>query len=241
MPSRINATPRARFPDPSFPVPCYGPPMPNFAIEDTFEGLVAGIDEAGRGPLAGPVVAAAVIFDRPRVPRALKHGLDDSKTLPPAVRAELYDALHDAQAAGVARIGVGSASVTEIDSINILQATLLAMARALDAIGELPAIALVDGNRPPRLPCPVRTVIGGDGLSLSIAAASVVAKVTRDRQMAELARAHPGFGWERNAGYGTPEHHAALERFGPTPHHRRSFAPVARFFATTLDVVVAES
>lgn len=216
--------------------------MPNFAIEDRFEGLVVGIDEAGRGPLAGPVVAAAVVFDRPRVPRALTRGLDDSKALPPAVRAELYDALHDAQAMGLARIGVGAASVAEIDSINILQATLLAMARAVDALGEeCPAIALVDGNQPPRLRCPVRTVVGGDGLSLSIAAASVVAKVTRDRQMAELAREHPGFGWERNAGYGTPEHHAALERFGPTPHHRRSFAPVARFFALTPDVVVVES
>ncbi len=215
--------------------------MPNFAIENEFEGLVVGIDEAGRGPLAGPVVAAAVIFDRVRVPRALKRGLDDSKALQPAVRADLYDLLHDAQAEGLARIGVGSASVAEIDSINILQASLLAMARAVDALGECPAVALVDGNQPPRLPCPVRTVVGGDGLSLSIAAASVVAKVTRDRQMAELAREHPGFGWERNAGYGTPEHHAALERFGPTPHHRRSFAPVARFFVSTLDVVVAES
>jgi len=215
--------------------------MPNFAIENEFEGLVVGIDEAGRGPLAGPVVAAAVVFDRPRVPRALKRGLDDSKALLPAILAELYDALHDAQTAGLARIGVGSASVEEIDSINILQASLLAMARAVEVLGESPAIALVDGNQPPRLPCPVRTVVGGDGLSLSIAAASVVAKVTRDRQMAELARAHPGFGWERNAGYGTPEHHAALMRLGPTPHHRRSFAPVARFFTTTLDVVVVES
>ncbi|MCX7354097.1 MAG: ribonuclease HII [Alphaproteobacteria bacterium] len=215
--------------------------MPNFAIEDTFEGLVVGIDEAGRGPLAGPVVAAAVIFDRARVPRALRRTLDDSKALPPAVREVLFDQLHEIQDQGVARIGVGSASVAEIDSINILQATLLAMARAVEALGETPAIALVDGNRPPRLSCPVHTVVGGDGLSLSIAAASVVAKVTRDRQMTELAREHPGFGWERNAGYGTPEHHAALERFGPTPHHRRSFAPVARFFAATLDVVVVES
>lgn len=212
--------------------------MPNFAIEDTFEGLVVGVDEAGRGPLAGPVVAAAVIFDRPRMPRALRRKLDDSKVLQPAVRDELYARLYDIQEQGVARIGVGSASVAEIDSINILQASLLAMARAVDALGELPAIALVDGNQPPRLRCPVHTVVGGDGRSLSIAAASVVAKVTRDRQMAELAGEHPGFGWERNAGYGTPEHHAALERFGPTPHHRRSFAPVARFFAPTLDVVV---
>ena len=215
--------------------------MPNFAIEDGFEGLVVGIDEAGRGPLAGPVVAAAVIFDRPRVPRALRRALDDSKALPPAVRDELYGRLHELREQGVARIGVGSACVAEIDSINILQATLLAMARAVDALGEVPAVALVDGNQPPRLRCPVHTVIGGDGRSLSIAAASVVAKVTRDRQMAELAREHPVFGWERNAGYGTPEHQAALERFGPTPHHRRSFAPVARFFANTLDVVVVES
>jgi ribonuclease HII len=186
------------------------------------------------------VVAAAVIFDRPRLPRALRRKLDDSKALQPAARDELYARLHDIQEQGIARIGVGSASVAEIDSINILQATLLAMARAVDALGELPAIALVDGNQPPRLRCPVHTVVGGDGRSLSIAAASVVAKVTRDRQMVELAQEHPDFGWERNAGYGTPEHHAALERFGPTPHHRRSFAPVARFFALTLDVVAVE-
>lgn len=215
--------------------------MPNFAIEERFEGLVAGIDEAGRGPLAGPVVAAAVVFDRGRVPHKLKRSLDDSKALSPAVREELCAALFALQDSGVARIGVGSASVAEIDTINILQATLLAMARAVELLTEPPAIALVDGNRAPSLRCPVHTVVGGDGLSLSIAAASIVAKVTRDRQMTELARAHPGFGWERNAGYGTPEHHTALERLGPTPHHRRSFAPVARFFAETLDVVVVES
>jgi ribonuclease HII len=215
--------------------------MPNFTIEDGFEGLVVGIDEAGRGPLAGPVVAAAVLFDRARVPRALRRGLDDSKALLPAVREGLYDGLHEAREKGIARIGVGSASVAEIDSINILQASLLAMARAVDALDAIPAVALVDGNQPPALRCPVHTVIGGDGLSLSIAAASIVAKVTRDRWMAELALEHPGFGWERNAGYGTPEHHAALERLGPTPHHRRSFAPVARFFTVTQDVVVAES
>lgn len=211
--------------------------MPNFAIEETFEGLVVGIDEAGRGPLAGPVVAAAVFFDRPRVPRSLRRKLDDSKALLPAVREELYGKLHALQERGAARIGIGSASVAEIDSINILLASLLAMARAVDALGEHPAIALVDGNQSPVLRCPVHTVIGGDGRSLSIAAASIIAKVTRDRLMAELAREHPGFGWERNAGYGTPEHHAALARLGPTPHHRRSFAPVARFFELPLDVV----
>lgn len=215
--------------------------MPDFALEQTFEGLVVGIDEAGRGPLAGPVMAAAVVFEHRRLPAELCDGLDDSKALLPAVRAELYDRLCEARERGMARIGVGSASVVEIDAINILQATLLAMARAVDALGETPAIALVDGNRAPALRCPVHTVIGGDASSLSIAAASIVAKVTRDRLMTALAADHPGFGWERNAGYGTPEHHAALERLGPTLHHRRSFAPVARFFEATQHLVVVSS
>jgi ribonuclease HII len=125
-------------------------------------------------------------------------------------------------------IGFGEASVEEIDRLNILQATFLAMRRAYDALGRDCSHALVDGNRPPRLPCPVRCVVGGDGISLSIAAASVVAKVRRDAMMTELALAHPEFGWERNAGYGTAEHLEALKRLGPTPHHRRSFAPVAQ-------------
>src|SRR5580658_997453 len=195
--------------------------MPDFALEMSCKGVVCGIDEAGRGPLAGPVVAAAVILDRRRIPHALRYGLDDSKKLSPGTREEFAAIL-----ARCARIGIGAASVHEIDRINILQATLRAMRRAVEALGCQPEIALVDGNRPPTLPCAVKTVIGGDGLSLSIAAASVIAKVTRDRLMKQLARRYDGYGWETNVGYGTPEHQAALAALGLTPHHRRSFAPV---------------
>ena len=195
--------------------------MPDFAFERKFAGLVCGIDEAGRGPLAGPVVAAAVILDRKRLPRSLRERLDDSKKL---TREERED--YAARLLAHAVIGCGAASVREIDRINILQATLLAMARAVTALRLAPEYALVDGNVPPRLPCRVETVIGGDGLSLSIAAASIIAKVTRDRLMRRLALRHPGYGWETNVGYGTEEHQTALTRLGPTVHHRRSFAPV---------------
>ncbi len=194
---------------------------PDLALEHEAGGLVAGIDEAGRGPWAGPVVAAAVILDRGRLGTALATGLDDSKKLRPARRAELFEAL-----AGHARIGIGAASAPLIDEINVLCATMTAMARAVAALGMVPDHALVDGNRLPELPCPARAVVGGDGLSLSIAAASIVAKVTRDRIMALLAVRYPGFGWERNAGYGTAQHRGALEALGVTPHHRRSYRPV---------------
>jgi ribonuclease HII len=195
--------------------------MPDFVLEMRCEGLVCGVDEAGRGPLAGPVVAAAVILDRRRLPRALRYGLDDSKKLAPEAREEFAAMLRRC-----AQIGVGAASVFEIDRRNILQATLAAMCRAVAALPVKPAIALVDGNVPPPLPCPVRTVIGGDGLALSIATASVIAKVTRDSLMRRLALRYGGYGWETNVGYGTPEHQAALAALGLTPHHRRSFAPV---------------
>lgn len=197
--------------------------MPDLALESEIGGMVCGIDEVGRGPLAGPVVAAAVILDPARLPRTLLDRLDDSKKLSKRLREELAELVP-----ATATIGFGEASVEEIDRLNILKATFLAMGRAYDALGRDCALALVDGNRPPKLPCPVRCVVGGDGISLSIAAASVVAKVRRDALMAELALSHPEFGWERNAGYGTAEHLEALRRLGPTPHHRRSFAPVAQ-------------
>ena len=200
--------------------------MPDFALEMSCKGLVCGVDEAGRGPLAGPVVAAAVILDRRRLPRALRHGLDDSKKLTPEAREEFAGMLEHCAEAGTVRIGVGAASVIEIDRRNILQATLAAMCRAVAALGLAPDIALVDGNVPPPLPCAVQTVIGGDGLSLSIAAASVIAKVTRDRLMRRLAMRYAGYGWATNVGYGTPEHQEGLKALGPTPHHRRSFAPI---------------
>ena len=186
-------------------------------------GIVAGIDEAGRGPWAGPVVAAAVIIDENRMPRRIAEQIDDSKILRPAKRVELAAAL-----TAFAHFGVGAASVDEIDRVNILQATFLAMGRALAALGAPPDHALVDGNRLPDLPCPARAIIKGDGKSLSIAAASIIAKVTRDRIMASLGSRYPGFGWERNAGYGTAEHRAALTQIGVTPHHRRSYAPIRR-------------
>jgi ribonuclease HII len=195
--------------------------VPDFSLEREAGGLVAGIDEAGRGPWAGPVVAAAVVLDRETLPQSLCLALDDSKKLSPGRREALFDALRRC-----ARAGVGHAEVGEIDSVNILAATMLAMRRAVENLGVEPDLALVDGNRAPELRCPARCVVGGDGLSLSIAAASIVAKVTRDRIMADLARRFPGYGWERNAGYGTAEHRKALERLGVTPQHRRSFKPV---------------
>jgi ribonuclease HII len=195
--------------------------MPNLALEEECGGLVCGIDEVGRGPLAGPVVAAAVVLDLDHMPRALRRGIDDSKALSAEERDEYCRAIR-----GCAVIGIGAASVREIDRFNILRASLIAMQRAVRALGIVPDAALVDGNIAPTLPCPARTVIGGDGRSLSIAAASIVAKVTRDGIMHELARRYAGYGWESNVGYATAEHCAALAAQGATIHHRQSFAPV---------------
>lgn len=199
--------------------------MPDFSFEDAVGGgSVAGIDEAGRGPWAGPVVAGAVILDRSRLPADLLAGLDDSKKLKADRRDALFAAL-----APYARIGVGMATAQEIDALNILQATMAAMERAVAALGAVPDFALVDGNRVPKdLPCPARAVVKGDGLSLSIAAASIVAKVTRDRMMTELAARYPGYGWECNAGYGTKAHQEGLARLGVTSEHRKTFAPIRK-------------
>lgn len=183
-------------------------------------GRVAGVDEAGRGPLAGPVVAAAAILPAGAAP-AVMAMIDDSKKLTAARRIAAYDAV-----TGIADWGVGVADVPEIDAINILQATMLAMQRAVATLAAPPDAILVDGNRAPAFPAPAYPVIKGDSLSVSIAAASIIAKVTRDRIMAGLAGVHPGYGWERNAGYGVHAHLEALRRLGPTRHHRRSFAPV---------------
>lgn len=198
--------------------------MPDFALEDCHGGVVAGIDEVGRGPWAGPVVACAVVIDRARFPEDLASLLDDSKKLSAARRAALHQRLLDCCAHGLAQ-----ASVAEIDRLNILQASLLAMRRAFERLSAVADVALVDGNRAPSLPCPVETVVKGDGRSLSIAAASIIAKVSRDRLMQDLALRHPGYGWETNAGYGTAAHRAGLERLGVTEHHRRSFAPISRY------------
>ncbi|MGE3784989.1 MAG: ribonuclease HII, partial [Alphaproteobacteria bacterium] len=175
-------------------------------------------------------VAAAVAIDRRRFRGELRHVLDDSKALPRELRERCYDGLRAAVRAGIVGIGIGAASVAEIDRINILRANLLAMSRAAMALaartGVVPDLALVDGNIAPNLRCAVRTIVKGDSLSLSIAAASVVAKVTRDRIMRALASRHPGYGWETNVGYATTEHCDAIRRLGVTPHHRRSFAPI---------------
>ena len=180
--------------------------------------MVAGVDEAGRGPLAGPVHAAAVILDLHDIPV----GLDDSKKLSAAARTRI-----DAAIRRTAQCSVASASVSEIDDMNILQATMLAMRRAVAGLAARPDFVLIDGNRiADGLHCPARAVIGGDRISASVAAASIVAKVARDRCMQALDRLCPQYGWHQNNGYGTARHLAALEEFGPSCHHRKSFAPV---------------
>jgi ribonuclease HII len=208
--------------------------MPNYAIESRATGRVAGIDEVGRGPLAGPVVAAAVVLPR-RVPRALAALIDDSKKLTSEQREAAFAALRAQQRAGRVEIAVGAASVAEIGRLNILYAALLAMRRAVLSLRLLPDLALVDGNRPPDLTCPVRCVVDGDAICLSIAAASIVAKVLRDRAMARLAVRCPGYGWEANAGYATEAHRMALLRLGPTHHHRLGFRTVRLLIAESRD------
>lgn len=195
--------------------------MPHYIFESrllkTMSGPIAGIDEAGRGPLAGPVVAAAVILDRKHIPR----GLNDSKQMTAEAREEAFGRIMQR-----AVVGVGEASVDEIDLVNIRQATHLAMARAVRALSVAAQFALVDGNDPPPLPCQCDTLVDGDARSVSIAAASIIAKVTRDRIMQTLHQEFPDYGWFTNKGYSTEEHLQALNRVGPCPHHRRSFAPV---------------
>jgi ribonuclease HII len=200
--------------------------MPDYRIESRLKGRrVAGVDEAGRGPLAGPVMAAAVVFLR-RPPIGLAGLLDDSKRLNPAQRDAAALAIRAAAQLGLLHFGLGAASAAEIGRLNILRATHLAMARAVARLAVAPDIALVDGNQPPRLPCEVRCVIGGDALSLSIAAASILAKTVRDRAMIRLDTRWPGYGFARHVGYATQAHRDALAMLGPCPHHRRGFAPV---------------
>ena len=195
--------------------------MPDYSIEARFlaqnGGPIAGIDEVGRGPLAGPVLAAAVILNRECIPE----GLNDSKKLTMRAREKLFARIME-----IAVIGVGEASVDEIDRINIRRATHLAMARAVDALSEKPVFAIVDGNDAPALTCPCDTIVGGDGRAVSIAAASIIAKVTRDRMMMRLHEDHPGYGWRTNMGYGTKEHLEGMQKLGITPHHRKTYAPV---------------
>ena len=181
-------------------------------------GLVAGVDEVGRGPLAGPVTAAAVILDPSRIPE----GLNDSKALTAKVRDRLFDEIH-----ATAEVSVAHATVGEIDRLNILYASHLAMCRAVLGLARAPDVALIDGNMIPKdLSCPGVALVKGDARSVSVAAASIVAKVVRDRIMVDLAQQHPGYGWEQNAGYPTKLHREALLSLGVTPHHRRSFKTV---------------
>jgi len=196
--------------------------MPDYSFENAAleagHANIAGVDEVGRGPLSGPVVAAAVILDPKRIPQ----GLRDSKKLTAKRREGLFE-----QITASATWSIGSSSVAEIDEINILYATYLAMRRALQGLSVSPGYALIDGNRlPPDLPCAAETIIKGDDRAVSIAAASILAKVTRDRLMRDLSGQFPGYGWETNAGYGTSQHLDALSRLGVTPHHRVSFKPV---------------
>lgn len=195
----------------------------NFEYESIEQDLVpvVGVDEAGRGPWAGPVVAGAVILDIETIPERLRLDLDDSKKLTSQKREELFQLLLNCTT-----IGIGISSVDEIDALNILQATMLAMKRAVEDLGRSPGMVLVDGNVLPNWSYPCRAIIKGDGRSLSIAAASIVAKVTRDQVMADLAKYHPQYGWERNVGYGTKEHKQGLVEFGVCKHHRRSFKPI---------------
>ncbi|HET7708205.1 MAG TPA: ribonuclease HII [Sphingomicrobium sp.] len=197
-------------------------PRCNFKLELAYPEPLAGVDEAGCAPLAGPVVAAAVILDRRKFPR----GIDDSKKIPLASREALY-----AKLVKCAAWGVGIATVEEIDAINIYWARMLAMTRAVEALGLEPAWVLVDGNATPRWGRPSKAIVDGDSKCRSIAAASIIAKVTRDRIMADYAVTHPGYGWEHNRGYPTPDHRQALRELGPTPLHRRSFGLVREMIA----------
>jgi ribonuclease HII len=182
---------------------------------------VCGVDEVGRGPFAGPLVAGAVVL----TPGFAMAGIADSKAITRLARERLAAALH---ADPGAAIGIGRVEAAELDRIGLTAANDLAMARAIDALPVRPALALIDGKRVPKgLPVPAEAIVKGDATSLSIAAASIVAKVARDRIMADLAKQHPGYGWETNSGYGTAAHREALKTLGVTPHHRRSFKPIA--------------
>jgi len=198
--------------------------MPNFAREAALGGLVCGIDEVGRGPLAGPVVAAAVILDRQRMPRSLRTGIDDSKKLAPEEREEYAAALRSC-----AVIALGAASVGEIDRINILRASLLAMRRAVQSLPLIPDEALIDGQHCPPLGCPSRAIVDGDARIRVIAAASILAKTERDAEMCRLHERFPQYGFDRHKGYATADHLDAVARFGYSEAHRRSFRPPTLF------------
>ena len=207
--------------------------MPDYAREAAAGGKVAGVDEVGRGAWAGPVFAAAAILSSRAAATPELAGLDDSKAIGKRAREKYFEALARVCDAGDAWLALGHADVEEIDALNILGATMLAMQRAVAALPVAANSVLVDGNRVPDLPMPATAIVNGDSLVLSIAAASIFAKVSRDRLMGELAQECPGFGWERNAGYGTRQHQDALASLGPTRHHRKSFAPIKKILLET--------
>ena len=194
--------------------------MPDILTERSYgwpEILVAGVDEAGRGPWAGPVVSAAVVLNKENIPE----GLNDSKKLSEKKRVLLFSSINKFHS-----VGVGKSNIEEIDSMNILQATFLSMKRAVDNLNFSPGLVLVDGNLDPGLEIKTKCIIKGDNISLSIAAASIIAKVTRDNLMLEMDKEYPDYKWKKNKGYGTAEHRNALEMFGPCKYHRKSFSPI---------------
>ncbi len=205
--------------------------MPNLDYEISFSGIVAGVDEAGRGPWAGPVYAGAAIIYEDKISKSLFKELNDSKKLSHKKRETLFEIIQQENGHGL-HYGIGIATAQEIDELNILQATFTAMRRAIEALPQTPDMALIDGNRcPKQFPCPTQYIIKGDSLSSSIALASIVAKVSRDRHMNELAQDFPYYGWDKNAGYGTKIHIEALEKYGICEHHRKSYAPIKKFVA----------
>ncbi len=207
--------------------------MPDFEFENKLQGLVAGVDEAGRGPWAGPVVAGAVVFLTHEVDEFLLENLDDSKKITPKKRETLYEKLFEAQDKGQVLIGIGQAQAQEIDEMNILQATFLAMKRAVEGLGQIPDYAIIDGNQKPKdFPCQSMTLIKGDARSYSVAAASIAAKVFRDRMMKDLALRYPYYGFEKNAGYGTKDHIEGIKAFGIIDGvHRKSYRPIQEALA----------
>jgi ribonuclease HII len=196
-------------------------PRPDFSFEDDYDDIVCGIDEVGRGPLAGPVVAAAVIIRRSEAPKKILREINDSKKLTAEKREYLFNKIQE-----FSHISIAECSVEEIDEINILQASLRAMGKAYAGLAIRPGAALVDGNQKPKLPCAIKTIVQGDSKSLSIAAASIVAKHYRDCLMTRIADHFPHYGWKTNVGYGTPYHIKAIQIHGISIHHRRSFEPV---------------
>lgn len=193
--------------------------MPDLSLEAEYGGIVAGIDEAGRGPWAGPVVASCVVLDINNIPQ----GINDSKKISKVKREKIFNQIKEK-----ANVGIGIASVEEIDEFNILQATMKAMQRAYNSLKINADMVLVDGNKTPKFAVPSKSVIKGDSISLSIAAASIIAKVTRDNIMDHLANDFPQYGWDKNSGYGTKTHQEAIFKYGINEHHRKSFKPIAK-------------